>query len=164
MEGAEVELSRACPVRKKSHMHLHVLQISFWKLSLRNKQLWHDLITSVSKLTADYSLFHGSVQRFSLKKRKNVHQISHDLGNSEGFHRFQPAGLKVLLLYFCEQDSNENRQPKYGQVVYQKYSISQLIAPAPAEPVGGQLTVNTRNYLIVWTFTSSFLILRSANS
>lgn len=63
---------------------------------------------------------------------------------------FQPAGLKVFLLYFfCEQDSNENKQPKYLLVVYQKYSISQLIAPAPTEPVGGQLIINTCNYLIV---------------
>lgn len=94
--------------------------------------------------------FHGSVQLFSLKMRKNAHQISHDLGNSKVFHRFQPAGLKVLLLhFFCDQDSNENKQPKYLQVVYQKCSISQPIAPAPAEPVGGQLIVNTCNYLIV---------------
>lgn len=59
------------------------------------------------------------------------------------FHRLQPAGLsKILLLYFfSEQDSNENKQPKYLQIVYQKSSISQPIAPAPAEPVGGQLIV-----------------------
>lgn len=104
------------------------------------------------KPTADYEVFFMVLYNFffSLKKRKNVHQISHDLGNSTVLHRFQPAGLKVLLLYFfCEQDSNENNQAKYLQVVYQKYSISQLIAPAPAEPVGGQLIVNTCNYLIV---------------
>lgn len=147
-------------------MDLCVLQMSLWKLSLRNKQLWHEMDTSVPKSTADYNMFFMVLYNiFSLKKRKDVHQISHDLGNSKVFHTFQPAGLKVLLLYFFwEQDSKENQQPKYLQVVYQKYSIFQPIAPAPAEPVGGQLIVNTCNYLIVWTIASSFLILRSANS
>lgn len=42
------------------------------------------------------------------------------------FIDYNRLGLsKVLLLYFfSEQVSNENKQPKYLQTVYQKYSIS----------------------------------------
>lgn len=56
------------------------------------------------------------------------------------FTDYNRLGLnKFLLLYvFSEQVSNETKQPKYLQIVHQKYCVSLPITPERAEPMDGR--------------------------